>query len=90
MKHKLDINLSLGHIGDALMHANSLPVYHCLPLVTGKLKVSRMVVGAGNTVLEDFLLSHSADPNINPRGELHTALECAAFAASVLISKLLP
>ena len=60
MKHGWDFNLSLGHIGNPLLCAKLLPVYHFLPMVTWTLAVSRLVVGADTTALIDLLLSHIA------------------------------
>lgn len=40
-------------------------------------------MGADKTTLVKFLLARGADPNRNLRGESHTALECAAYSASI-------
>lgn len=40
-------------------------------------------MGADKTTLVKFLLARGADPNRNLRGESRTALECAAYSASI-------
>lgn len=42
-----------------------------------------MAACADKTTLVKFLLARGADPNRNLRGEIFTALECAAYSASI-------
>ncbi|KAI9784927.1 MAG: hypothetical protein M1816_000563 [Peltula sp. TS41687] len=61
LDHGYDINLCLGHIGDALS----------------------LAVGSDKTPLVEWHLLHGADPNLNLRGETHTALELGSIHASI-------
>lgn len=46
-------------------------------------------MGADDTALVRFLISHGADPNRNLRGESRSALECGAYSSSIPTLKLL-
>lgn len=48
-----------------------------------------MASGSDKTTLVKFLLARGADPNRNLYGERSTALECAAYSASISTLKLL-
>ena len=48
-----------------------------------------LAASADKVSLVRFLLSHGADPNANLRGQRHTALECAAYSASIPVLELL-
>lgn len=82
-----DINLCLGHIGDAL-------TYVTLKLSTSKSRVktlmpSSLATCADKPMLVQYHLSHGADPNRNRSGDINSALECAAISASIPVLKLL-
>ena len=80
--HGFDINLSLGHIGDALRcvttHVNYLPS-RVGPSTNA---FYSLAMGSDKISLVQWHLAHGADPNANLRGETYTALELGAIYAS--------